>query len=288
MVLSVGGATYPYSSFTVANATSIVDLALDLECTGIDIDWEPAGGASDASQLSGIIDTFASVNKGLTLSLASFSVGCYGYGDFVDSTPASSNTGMDYPGIVASGKNLNWINLMSYDASSAYDPIEGFKSIRAIYNGPILIGIENAPQAWGGFQPTDQDIATWANYAISNNGGVFVWSLQKQGTPTISEIYADIQSGFSGKTTVAVPNPSSGTVSAPVSTPVTKPATNPVNTPVITPVNSDPSVVAWVPGIHVSVGEIVSFDGQKYSVIKAHNTQSDWPPNIVPALFKLL
>lgn len=280
VVLSVGGATYPYDGFTSLNAQCIADLARDLECTGIDIDWEPSGGASQANQLSGIIDTFYSVGNNLTLSLASFSIGCFGYGNFVNNQPQGSNTGMNYPGIVASGNKLNWINLMSYDASPVYDPIAGFNSVRAVFNGPILIGVENAPQAWGGFEPTDNDIINWANYASKNNGGMFVWSLQKQGTPNITNIYNDIVNGMKGTGNVNVP-----VVKVPVVVPKVPPSV-PAPQPTI-PDTDDSGIVAWQPGIHVVVGELVSFEGKIYTVIQSHNTQSDWPPNIVPALFSL-
>jgi hypothetical protein len=42
---------------------------------------------------------------------------------------------------------------------------------------------------------------------------------------------------------------------------------------------------AWISGIPLAVGDIVSFEGLLYRVIQAHTTQSDWAPPIVPALF---
>lgn len=56
VMLSVGGATYHYNSNF--NPKSIVDLSSDLSVDGIDIDWEPTGGASQSNELGKIINQF--------------------------------------------------------------------------------------------------------------------------------------------------------------------------------------------------------------------------------------
>jgi hypothetical protein len=43
----------------------------------------------------------------------------------------------------------------------------------------------------------------------------------------------------------------------------------------------------WQPGLTVAVGDVLSWDGTLVEVIQAHTTQSDWQPNLVPALFKI-
>lgn len=42
----------------------------------------------------------------------------------------------------------------------------------------------------------------------------------------------------------------------------------------------------WKVGISVKVGEVYQYGVNVYQVIQAHTTQSDWTPDIVPALFK--
>jgi hypothetical protein len=42
----------------------------------------------------------------------------------------------------------------------------------------------------------------------------------------------------------------------------------------------------WAPNTAFKVGDVVSFEGQIFVVIQAHTSQSDWPPNIVPALYE--
>jgi hypothetical protein len=44
---------------------------------------------------------------------------------------------------------------------------------------------------------------------------------------------------------------------------------------------------AWAPNTAYKVGDVVSFEGVVYVVIQAHKSLSVWPPNIVPALYKV-
>ncbi|WP_256720766.1 MULTISPECIES: hypothetical protein [Paenibacillus] len=48
------------------------------------------------------------------------------------------------------GSKINFINLMSYDGGIYYDPREGYESYKAIYNGPINMGMQIAPEGSGG------------------------------------------------------------------------------------------------------------------------------------------
>src|SRR5579872_1244439 len=47
-------------------------------------------------------------------------------------------------------------------------------------------------------------------------------------------------------------------------------------------------VTAWAPNIHVTVGELVTFNGQEFKTIQAHTTLTGWEPPNVPALFSLV
>ena len=42
----------------------------------------------------------------------------------------------------------------------------------------------------------------------------------------------------------------------------------------------------WAPGVSYTAGDRVSYDGQLWTVLQAHRSQDDWPPDAVPALFK--
>ncbi|KAJ7594728.1 carbohydrate-binding module family 12 protein [Mycena floridula] len=41
----------------------------------------------------------------------------------------------------------------------------------------------------------------------------------------------------------------------------------------------------WEPGTQYNTGDIVEFEGHRYKIIQPHRSQSDWTPNITPALW---
>jgi hypothetical protein len=44
--------------------------------------------------------------------------------------------------------------------------------------------------------------------------------------------------------------------------------------------------LTWQPGVALALNETVTYQGQPYAVIQAHNSQNDWPPTVAVALFK--
>lgn len=104
IMLSVGGASYPYPAEFKPEAS--VALMRDLGCQGIDIDWEPAYGVSDAWQFGPIIGSLRATDSKMYLSAACWSVGAYG--------PKSGENyyGLNIPGIESNGSQLDWINIM--------------------------------------------------------------------------------------------------------------------------------------------------------------------------------
>ncbi len=60
-------------------------------------------------------------------------------------------------------------------------------------------------------------------------------------------------------------------------------------TPTPTPTGTPSPIPAWDPNFHpYNVGDEVSFQGHIYRCIQAHNSQPDWSPPIVPALWGLV
>lgn len=43
----------------------------------------------------------------------------------------------------------------------------------------------------------------------------------------------------------------------------------------------------WAPGLNVSTGDLLQWQGEIVEVVQAHTTQSDWTPDLTPALFML-
>lgn len=168
--LSVGGWSYSQGSqWANFNAARVLDLAEDLGANGIDIDWESSGSScnklpaaqfscSKDGEIAGIITNLynAIQSRGLKMgiSIAGWSTGAY----YVAGTPfeegkvqwGSPFGGTMYSVVKNHGSKLHHINLMSYDGGEYYDPREGYESYRAIYSGPIAMGLEIAPEGAGG------------------------------------------------------------------------------------------------------------------------------------------
>ncbi|WNG38915.1 hypothetical protein F0U61_38550 [Archangium violaceum] len=168
--LSVGGWSYSQGSqWSEFSAPHVVDLAQDLEVDGIDIDWESSGSncnklsaaqfsCSKDGEIAHIITSLDSTIKArglkLGISIAGWSTGAY----YVAGTPfeegkvqwGSPFGGTMYNVVKNHGNKLHHINLMSYDGGDYYDPREGYESYRAIYSGPIAMGLEIAPEGAGG------------------------------------------------------------------------------------------------------------------------------------------
>ncbi|SMC25495.1 Carbohydrate binding domain-containing protein [Andreprevotia lacus DSM 23236] len=168
--VSIGGWSYSQgSSWANFNAARVVDLVQDLGASGVDVDWETEGAQcnkGDASsfscntdgQIANIINTLYSEihNRGanIGISVAGWSTGAY----YVKGSPfeegkvqwGSPFGGVMYSVVKNQGSKISHINLMSYDGGDYYDPREGYESYRAIYNGPINMGMEIAPEGAGG------------------------------------------------------------------------------------------------------------------------------------------
>jgi hypothetical protein len=138
VMLSVGGAGTHFNTY---NVQSIIALALDLGCTGIDIDWEPVEGVKVSSKFGKIISDFR-VFPG-KLSAAVFSTGAYGKQE------GDTFKGLNIEGLVSDGAKLDFINLMAYDAGKNFDPCGAYDCYKLYYKGPILVGFEPGKQGWG-------------------------------------------------------------------------------------------------------------------------------------------
>lgn len=190
-LLSVGGASYPWSN---PNFASMINLMNDLGMDGIDIDYEntPLCKDKDTDSLScntdqPIIDIINNLNSNIPsqkmLTAAVFSVGAYGTNDFPNSQfgPVSDYAGMWVNPLKNSGDKLDALFVMSYDASPAYSPTNGFNAYARLFKKTLLLGLEVPPEAWGGYELTVGDALNYASHVKDNNGeGVFIWSLHKQ------------------------------------------------------------------------------------------------------------
>jgi chitinase len=61
----------------------------------------------------------------------------------------------------------------------------------------------------------------------------------------------------------------------------------PTPTPVPVPV-PDPSIKDWAIGVAYKIGDVVNYNGKRYTNIQSHISNSAWTPDVVPALWKPL
>ena len=168
--VSIGGWAYSQGNeWASFNAARVVDLAQDLGASGVDVDWEASGSKCNKQeaasfscntdgQIVGIIDRLHSEIRArgaqLGISVAGWSTGAY----YVHGTPfeegkvqeGSPFGGVMYTVVKTQASKLSHVNLMSYDGGEHYDPREGYESYRAIFPGPINLGMEIAPEGAGG------------------------------------------------------------------------------------------------------------------------------------------
>lgn len=135
--IAVGGGAY-WSDHKTVNYQGIVDLCDDLNCNGIDIDWE-VGIADDSAPA----DVIKNLNS-LTPKLISFT--CFSTGAF---SPINDKfSGMNVKALKECSNIIDQVNVMAYDAGATFDSIAAYRAYRSLYPGIINIGFEIGKQGW--------------------------------------------------------------------------------------------------------------------------------------------
>ena len=287
VMLSVGGGTY--GQWEQLNVDAIIALADDLHCKGIDIDWEPTDGSNSADKMADIIDELRSKYSGF-LSFATAHVGAYGHGDYTNSQPISSYTGVNYPGLIKSGHKLDWINVMAYDAGRSFDPLEAFDAYQAIFPKKIYMGIELGDQAWGGVVTTLDDVQKLYDHIKDKGGDLFIWSWLKQGPFT----YQEMVSKITPIPTLPVKRPIEQ-----VDTPSIQPEKPKDTTPELPidpvpefkpslPIIQQDCKLSWTPGQKLEAKDLVFYNNATYKVLATHTANPGWEPNVAISLFTLV
>ncbi|WP_218110018.1 glycoside hydrolase family 18 protein [Oligoflexus tunisiensis] len=210
VLLSVGGATY--GNWHQTNTNAVAALVKDLGVDGADIDYEPEGGAcswavggtscpSDHEFIQIIRKFRAALPRPYVITTAAWSTGAFGTGKY----PASSfkgnlisgNFGLYINPLKEAGQDFDAIYIMTYDAGgksapagapTGYDPKMAFDAYRELYKGPLMMGVEVPPEAWGGHVSTPAEAQDRANYVLSKGGsGMMIWSLHKTGNYTATQ-----------------------------------------------------------------------------------------------------
>jgi len=187
------------------NETSIIRLVQDLGLDGVDIDYEPSvpgcvqhdGDVScktDAHYIEIIKRLRGALPRPYLLTVAAWSIGAYGQGNFQDSLPKGNYTGLSVNMLRQVGEDLDIVHIMSYDAGNTYDPIEAYRAYSSLYKGKITIGVEVPPEAWGGHTYTMSQVNSLAEFVNEEGAaGLMMWSLQKKPSGPITDDNPDCQ-----------------------------------------------------------------------------------------------
>ena len=197
VLVAVGGATY--TNFGSLNMNAIVKFVNEFGLDGVDIDFEPSNPSCQVSATAVSCttdDLFTSVVRQMRealprpklLTCAVFSVGAYGLGEWANAQPPSQYTGVSINMLNAVGSQLDQLNVMSYDAGTTYNPVEALEAYSYYFSGPVTLGVEVPPEAWGGSVLTLEDLNQLTSAVVSRGtAGMMLWSIQKQSsgiTPT--------------------------------------------------------------------------------------------------------
>lgn len=199
VMLSVGGGSY-WSGTKTFNAVNCVALMNDLGCDGIDIDWE--GHAAKDYELTECIKQLKPLIGTKKISFAGFSTGAYG-------KDGDTYKGSAIDAMTKQGSNVDWINIMAYDAGKNFDPLGALAAYAVYYKGPLLLGFEVGKQGWGDDLLTSDEVQKNCEVvkARGSDNGIMIWSYQKSNdnlTPSTKEVISIADKVFNS---VPIPPP---------------------------------------------------------------------------------
>ncbi|WP_441251800.1 glycoside hydrolase family 18 protein [Kitasatospora sp. McL0602] len=212
VLVGIGGAVY--DNWSGLNVTEIADFVSDFGLDGVDVGYEPTypgcapsrngyACATDEEYVGVVRKLSKGLPAGSTLSVSVFHVGAYGEGQWAKSQPMNKYTGVSLALLRSDvAEKITRLNIMAYDASTAYDPLVALAAYQNYFKGPILLGVEVAPEAWPQQAAPNAHVITLPEVeALANGvkaqggGGMILWSMFKRaqaGTPTSNEISKQI------------------------------------------------------------------------------------------------
>ena len=203
VLLSVGGAAY--TDWQNLNEAAVVHLVGDLGADGVDIDFEPqhpgCAAAEDAhvqcatDPLWGqLVQRFRAVlPRPAVLTAAVWSVGAYGEGAFRDARPPSRYTGLMLHFLHSPiASELDLLSIDAYDATPEFDPMQAFRAYRAIWPGPLALGLAVERRAGSGPFYSAREVESLARQVARDRlGAMMVYPLLAEPDGTRSESLPD-------------------------------------------------------------------------------------------------
>lgn len=205
VLLAVGGLSY--TNFAQLNSTAIANVVKDFGFDGVDIDYEPTNAqcsilngkvscTSDAEFRRIVSQIRHALPKPYLLTVAAWSIGAYGEGQWANAQPQGTKTGFMINLLRSrEGATIDQLHIMSYDAGKAYKPQEALAAYLNYFQGKVFMGVEVPPEAWGGHVYTLPKVRNLAQAVIDQKAaGLMLWSLQKQpdGVPSDNNPNAEI------------------------------------------------------------------------------------------------
>ncbi len=196
VLLSVGGSGYN-KTWDQFQAEPLARLVKALGADGVDLDYEPStpgcvstviGGqstyrcASEETWSKIIRDTRALLPRPYIVSLQGWSVGAYGAGKFANEIQVSPWTGsMLWLARLPEAKEIDVVAVMAYDAGPALDPERAFSAYRAVWQGPLLLGIEIPFEGSKEIPPSVARIKKFAvDQAKDPMGGILLYAVTEE------------------------------------------------------------------------------------------------------------
>jgi len=196
ILLSVGGSGYNKQWPDYA-PEQLLKLVKFLGADGVDLDYEPANPAcahirlndqstincgSEQEWVRIIRMTRAVFPRPYVVTAQAWSVGAYGVGDFARDIPPSPWTGsMLWLAKTPEAKELDVVAVMAYDSGPSFDPERAMAAYRAVWSGPLLMGIE-VPSAESKELPTPVNrIKRLANVESKDaKGGILLYAVTEE------------------------------------------------------------------------------------------------------------
>lgn len=153
VLVSVG--SWNHFGWDGRNFAALARLVSDLGADGVDLDYEVENPdcartgtgrvscAEDARMVAVLADLRRAIPRPAVLSVAGWNVGAYGEGRFSTAEPRNGPfVGMMLAMLRApEAAGIDLVSVVAYDGGPRYQPQEAFRAYRAVWKGPLALGI---------------------------------------------------------------------------------------------------------------------------------------------------